>query len=421
MGLIIGQKNKKRKCALIRRYRDVHVEGRNVRKGADAFVAIYHLSAKILSRSAGRSAVAAAAYRSGGRLQDERTGRTYDFTRKRGVEHAEIVAPKRTPAWMLDRTSLWNGVEKSEKRRDAQLAREIEVALPRELAAERRVSVVREFVQDEFVSQGMIADIAVHVGRSRDGAEQPHAHILLTTRSLTAEGFGPKNRDWNATDRLELWRSHWAEHINRELERAGRDERIDHRSLEAQRAGAERQAALARAAGDRRAADAHQARADTFDREPEPKLGPIASQMEELGTSSRRGDERRDVKARNAERQRLLAQAREIARDIAATTRQLAADTRRYIQDFGRRIEAGYHDIYTRAEALIYPPPTRGAVEPRSVAHDATTAVCDVLTGIVGPTTTHQSSTADRDRLLGRAINFRDREVRGSGHDDRQR
>lgn len=381
-------------------------------------MAIYHLSAKILSRSAGRSAVAAAAYRSGGRLQDDRTGRTYDFTRKHGVEHAEIVAPPRTPAWMLDRTELWNGVEKTEKRRDAQLAREIEVALPRELAAERRLSVVREFVREEFVSQGMIADIAVHVGRSRDGHEQPHAHIMLTTRMLTTEGFGPKNRDWNAAERLERWRARWAEHINRELERAGRDERIDHRSLEAQRADAERQAAQARAACDDRAADAHQARADTFDREPEPKLGPIASQMERLGKPSRRGDERRDVEARNAKRRRLREQAREITREIAATTRQLALDVRRHVHDLGSRLDAAYRAAYARADALIRAQPTRQA-DAVNIVEIAARPPRDALAGRAR--SPDQDQKVDRDRLLGRATNIRDRDLHVSEHDDRTR
>lgn len=381
-------------------------------------MAIYHLSAKILSRSAGRSAVAAAAYRSGGRLRDDRTGRTYDFTRKHGVEHAEIVAPPRTPAWMLDRTELWNSVEKTEKRRDAQLAREIEVALPRELAAERRLSVVREFVRDEFVSQGMIADIAVHVGRSRDGREQPHAHVMLTTRMLTTEGFGPKNRDWNATERLERWRARWAENVNRELERAGRDERIDHRSLEAQRADAERQAAQARAACDDRAADAHQARADMFDREPEPKLGPIASQMERLGTPSRRGDVRRDVEARNAKRRRLRERAREFTREIAATTRQLALDVRHHVHDLASRLDAAYRAAYARADALIRLPPARAA-DRANIVESAATALRDALVGRAQ--FPDQDQKVDRDRLLGRTTNIRDRDLHVSEHGDRTR
>lgn len=379
-------------------------------------MAIYHFSAKILSRSAGRSAVAAAAYRSGGRLQDERTGRAHDFTRKRGVEHAEIVAPPRTPDWMLDRAELWNGVEKAEKRKDAQLAREIEVALPRELAAERRVGLVREFVQDEFVSQGMIADFAVHVGRARDGAEQPHAHIMLTTRTLTTEGFGPKNRDWNATERLEGWRARWAAHVNRELERAGHGERIDHRSLEAQRAAAERDAAQARAAGDGRAANDHEARAAALDREPEPKMGPIASQMERLGTPSRRGDERRDVEARNAERLRLRDQARQLAREIAATARQVAEDARRRVLDLAQRLDTAYRAACTRGGALVRPAPVQRVPDSADVVADATAVIRNALLGRTRPTMAERGDAVDKDRLLGRVRPDTDRD--GARQDD---
>lgn len=383
-------------------------------------MAIYHFSAKILSRSAGRSAVAAAAYRSGGRLQDERTGRAYDFTRKRGVEHAEIVAPPRTPDWMLDRAQLWNGVEKAERRKDSQLAREVEVALPRQLAAERRVGLVREFVEVEFVSQGMIADFAIHVGRASDGGEQPHAHIMLTTRTLTAEGFGPKAREWNATEKLEDWRARWAEHVNRELERCGHVERIDHRTLEAQRAAAERDAAQARAAGDDRAAEVHGARAGALDREPAPKMGPIASQMERLGTPSRRGDERREVEARNAERQRLRDQARQLAREIAATTRQVAEDARRHVLDLARRLDTAYHTARARAEALLRPPTLERPADLAGIAQEAGTAVRDALLGRARPKAGDRNEPVDRDHLLGRVRPGRDRSEE-SRDDDRER
>ena len=381
------------------------LEGHNrERRKSGSLVAIYHLSAKMLSRSAGRSAVAAAAYRSGGRLQDERTGRVYDFTRKGGVEHVEIVVPRRTPAWMLDRTELWNGVEKAEKRKDAQLAREIEVALPRELPAARRAGLVREFVQAEFVSRGMIADLAIHVGRARDGGEQPHAHIMLTTRIVTAEGFGPKNRDWNGTDKLDEWRARWAEHVNRDLERAGHRERIDHRSLDAQRAAAERDAAQARHAGDDRAAMAHDARAGALDREPEPKIGPIASQMERLGIRSRRGDERRAVEARNNRCQQLHKYARKLTREIAETARQLAGEARRRALDVARRLDSAYRAARTRTEAAIFPARAETA-DPISIIADAGAATRDALLGRARPTLTDRSSTADRDQLLGRVPN----------------
>lgn len=382
-------------------------------------MAIYHLSAKILSRSTGRSAVAAAAYRSGGRLQDERTGQAYDFTRKHGVEHAEIIAPPRTPAWMLNRAELWNGVEKAEKRRDAQLAREIEVAIPRELAVQRRVPLVREFIQDEFVSRGMVADFAIHVGRARDGAEQPHAHVMLTTRTLTAEGFGPKNREWNSTERLEEWRARWAEHVNRELARGGYAERIDHRSLDAQRAAAEREAAHARAAGNDRAAEAHEARADALDREPEPKMGPVASQMERLGAPSRRGDERRAVEARNAERQRLRDQARQLARNVAEMARQIAEDTRNRVHDLARQLDVAYRAAHGRVVALMRPVSTLAA-EPSDIAEGAGVGIRDTLFNRRRPSG-EEGRTADRDKLLGRAGDSERRPRSVRDNNDRER
>jgi ATP-dependent exoDNAse (exonuclease V) alpha subunit len=194
-------------------------------------MAIYHLSAKIVSRKEGRSVVAAAAYRSGESLHDQHVGQTFDYTRKAGVEHTEILAPTESPPWICDRETLWNTVESVERRKDAQLAREIEIGLPIELTKEQQVELLRDFTQRAFVSSGMVADIALH----RDNLENPHAHVLLTLRDLTPEGFGTKRRDWN-TRRAELikWREQWAEIANEHLLRAGLEIRIDHRTLEAQ-------------------------------------------------------------------------------------------------------------------------------------------------------------------------------------------
>lgn len=372
-------------------------------------MAIYHLSAKIVSRSTGRSSVAAAAYRSGSRLRDERTGHDHDYTRKGGVEHSEIVAPENAPDWMLDRATLWNTVERVEKRRDAQLAREIEVALPRELAVDSRAELVRGFVQTEFVDRGMIADFAIHDGRARDGGEQPHAHIMLTTRELMGEGFGPKNRDWNGTDKLEGWRARWAEHVNAELERGGYDARVDHRTLAVQQAEAEREARQAHDAGHTRAAEREEERAVALDREPEPKLGPTASQMEKLGHASRRGDERREVEARNAERRTLQEQARELAKQIADAARQVVEDTRRRLHELAQRLDAAYNGVRERAEAMVRPVPALAPVERvaadsgRSGAtQEVAATIRDALLGRHRPVTVDRVETVDRDRLLGR-------------------
>ena len=193
-------------------------------------MAIYHLSAKIVSRKEGRSVVAAAAYRSGEALHDQHVGQTFDYTRKAGVEHTEILAPAESPSWIRHRETLWNAVERIERRKDAQLAREIEIGLPVELTKERQVDLLRDFTQRTFVSTGMVADIALH----RDNMENPHAHVLLTLRDLTTEGFGTKRRDWNARAELIKWREQWAEIANEHLLRAGLEIRIDHRTLEAQ-------------------------------------------------------------------------------------------------------------------------------------------------------------------------------------------
>lgn len=219
--------------------------------------------------------------------------------------HAEIIAPENAPDWMRDRNQLWNAVEAVEKRRDAQLAREIEVALPRELERGERLELLRGFVQREFVNRGMIADVAVHEGKARDGHNQPHAHIMLTMRELTGEGFGQKNRGWNAPDLLMGWREAWARDANTSLERAGRSERIDHRSLDVQRAEAEQQVERARGGGQEELALEYEKKVIELSREPEPKIGPSANAQEKRGIVTERGEAFRAAQARNAQRQDL--------------------------------------------------------------------------------------------------------------------
>ncbi len=193
-------------------------------------MAIFHYSARIISRKKGQSSVAAAAYRSGSRLQDERTGEIHNYTKKGGIDAAEILRPAAAPTWTADRAVLWNRVEAAEKRKDAQLAREVIVALPQELNRSEQVQLTRSFVQEHFVSKGMVADVAWH----RLDAKNPHAHILLTTRSLTQDGFGPKQREWNKKEHLQEQRKGWADAINAELARKGLSERVTHESLKAQ-------------------------------------------------------------------------------------------------------------------------------------------------------------------------------------------
>ncbi|MCV3272720.1 Ti-type conjugative transfer relaxase TraA [Roseobacter sinensis] len=197
-------------------------------------MAIYHLHMKVIGRSSGASAVAAAAYRSASRLRDDRIERSHDFTAKRGVVHSEVLLPEGAPDALSDRERLWNAVEACEVRRDAQLARELEFALPREMSEAQAIDLARDFVQSEFVDRGMIADLNVHWDRTDDGLAKPHAHVMLTMRSVDEDGFGPKVRDWNRTDLLQRWRERWAEFANERLAELDIDARIDHRSLEAQ-------------------------------------------------------------------------------------------------------------------------------------------------------------------------------------------
>ena len=238
-----------------------------------------HIPVSIIKRSAGRSAVAAAAYRSGTKLTNEWDGMTHDYTRKGGIVHAEIMLPAHAPPEFADRSILWNSVEQIEKARDSQLAREIEAALPRELSGEQQLALVRAYVKDNFVDKGMCADFAIH----DKGTGNPHVHIMLTLRPLKENGqWGAKCRkaydldengqripdgkggwknhredttNWNDKGNVEIWRAAWAACTNRALEATGHPALVDHRSYK--RRG--------------------------IDKIPSVHLGPAASQMEKRG------------------------------------------------------------------------------------------------------------------------------------------
>ena len=207
-------------------------------------MAIYHLHVKVIGRKAGSSAVASAAYRSASRMRDERIDRVQDFSNKRGVVHSEVLLPDGAPEQWSDRERLWNDVEAFEVRKDAQLAREVEFAIPREMTQAQGIELARDFAQSEFVDQGMIADLNVHWDIGQDGMPKPHAHVMLTMRSVDENGFGQKVRDWNRTEMVERWRERWAEHVNERLAELDIDARIDHRSLEAQGIGLEPQSQI---------------------------------------------------------------------------------------------------------------------------------------------------------------------------------
>lgn len=357
-------------------------------------MAIYHLHAQMISRSSGRSAVAAAAYRSGDTLTNEYDGVTHDYSEKYNIEYTEIILPDHAPAAYKDRSVLWNAVESSEKNSNAQLAREIEVALPEELSLEEQKALVREYCKTNFVSQGMIADFAIHNPPLMDGKkhpldtegnrtsdpdkmiyQNPHCHIMLTVRPIdengkweskskqqyvcvrdtdsgretekfTAEDFNkaqdegwqkqyqfkqgkkkkvwmtqaegeaaglervnkfPKTEKlqnetverWNAKDRIFEWREHWAQAANVALEKAGREERIDHRSYQDQ----------------------------GIEKIPTIHMGPNAVQMEREGIETDVGNLNRAIKAENNRMQKLREQLREMvdaAKKFAENTKEKA-------------------------------------------------------------------------------------------------
>ena len=184
------------------------------------------------------------------------------------------MLPESAPEEFADREKLWNAVEAAEKRKDAQLAREVEFAIPRELSKEQGIELAREFVEAEFVAKGMIADLNVHWDIGADGQPKPHVHVMLTMREVSKDGFGAKVRDWNKVELVEQWRERWAEHVNQRLAELDIDARVDHRSLEAQGIALE----------------------------PQDKIGPAASRMGVRGLEAERIEENRAVAQRNGER-----------------------------------------------------------------------------------------------------------------------
>ena len=279
----------------------------NERNGGDT-IAIYHCSIKIVSRGKGKSAVAAAAYRSGEKLTNEWDGLTHDYTKKGGVVHSEILLPAHAPPAFSDRSTLWNSVELFEKSNNAQLAREVEIALPVELSREEQTRLVREYCSSQFVSKGMIADFNLH----DTGGGNPHAHILLTMRPLDEKGaWLPKSKkeyvldengekirlpsgryktrkvdlvDWNNRENAEVWRRAWADLANEFLAQNNRPERIDHRSYERQ----------------------------GIDQIPTVHVGVSATQMEKKGIVTERGELNRSIKAAN----RILREIRRLVRGL---------------------------------------------------------------------------------------------------------
>ena len=192
---------------------------------------------QIIQRSKGRSAIAAAAYRAGERLVDAE-GTVHDYTRRQGVVYTTILAPAGSAPFLANRNKLWLTSERLDTRADAQLAREVVLALPAELDSDRRQELALTFVQEAFVGRGMVADVAIHapVPEKGDHPNNHHVHVLLTQRQATATGLHRvKTREWNSDDLLREWRALWAKYQNEALRAAGHGVRVDHRTLEVQR------------------------------------------------------------------------------------------------------------------------------------------------------------------------------------------
>ncbi|WP_316203926.1 Ti-type conjugative transfer relaxase TraA [Bradyrhizobium sp. SZCCHNS3051] len=327
-------------------------------------MAIYHLHVKVIGRKAGSSAVAAAAYRSASRLRDERLGREQDFSSKRGVVHSEVMLPENAPQAWSDRERLWNDVEASEVRKDAQLAREVEFALPREMSEAQGIELARDFVEGEFVSRGMTADLNVHWDFGEDGMLKPHAHVMLTMRAVDENGFGRKARDWNRTELVERWRKRWAELANERLAELDIDARIDHRSLEAQ----------------------------GIRLEPQSQIGAPAKRIEALGIDGG------TIEADRAEMHREIARnngARIIADPslgLEAITRQQSTFTRRDLAKFAHRHSDGLDQLNEVVGAMQGAPDlvelgkdnrgedrftTRGMIEAEQRLHRASELLAD--------------------------------------------
>ena len=311
-------------------------------------MAIYHLSVKTISRSAGRSATAAAAYRAGVKITDERTGEIHDYTRKGGVESAELVLPAGAPEWAADRAALWNAAEQAETRKNSTVAREFEIALPEELSPAERARLARDFARELVERHGCAADVCIHAPGKDGDDRNHHAHILLTTRRLGPEGLTEKTRELDdqktGAQIVTQWRERFAQMQNSALERAGCAERVDHRTLKAQ--GIEREATRHLGPGatgyERRTGDASRRR---LDQERAAEVLQAAREAGELERQERQaersildlsGDLEAAIRERDQEQAR---QAAEAARQAAEQRAALEAQAKDGMAEFMAQFE----------------------------------------------------------------------------------
>lgn len=393
-------------------------------------MAIYHLSVKTVSRSAGRSATAAAAYRAGVAITDERTGEHHDYTRKGGVVSADLVLPESAPAWAADRSALWNAAEQSEKRKNSTVAREFEIALPAELDAEQRRALALDFAGELVKRHGCAADVAVHEGGRGGDERNHHAHILLTTRRLGPDGFGEKTRelDDQKTGKVLVteWRERFADLQNDRLRAAGHSVQVDHRTLAAQ--GIEREPTRhlgpTATAIERRTGEPSQKRA-RWDTEAQARLEAAAA----LGADLRSADKAvlgadTDLRAALREREQVQGGQRQgVAAAVAAmreqsrrdhaemrAARELAAakelaQARAEIEGRGKAVDAKKEGEQRTPEPVRWVRPSKRA----AAAQEATKAAAPVLS----PTDAVKQWDAERAGLAkqyqGRADRLRSR------------
>jgi hypothetical protein len=249
-------------------------------------VAILFCRAQVIKRSDGRSAVACAAYRCGMELYDERTGQTHDYTRKQGVMAQGILAPEGAPEWAKDPRQLWNRAEAAETRKDAQLAREMVIAIPHEIEGEHREYLIKNCLRS-MVREGAIAHYAIHAPGDEGDERNYHAHIMLTMRRLTPEGefSAKKERAWNEKQALQTWKKTIEQETNRMMERLGRQERVSVELEEGQT--------------------------------PTRHLGHKATALERKGIQTQKGAENREIEAENRRRRALHKGFEDTAREIA--------------------------------------------------------------------------------------------------------
>lgn len=280
-------------------------------------MAIYHLSVQAISRGKGKSCVASAAYRAGEKLKDDRQDLVHDYSKKNGVE-SEILAPSNAPEWVKDRNKLWNEVDKAETRCNSRTARELNVALPKELSKEQQKELAREFVKENFVDKGMVADVCFHF----NDVNNPHFHVMLTTREIDKEGFKKKNRDWDKKENTDIWREQWSKCANKALEKAGFDERIDHRSFK-----------------DR-----------GIDKIPTIHLGKDSSEMKKKGIDNPRVEANKRIKEINQEKEKALKEYKELKDKLQ---QKEVKENQRY-----SHMTEGERSDIQRAESLIKKPQT---------------------------------------------------------------